>query len=54
MATHSFGSGSPTPSNSQSDLPGWNHSCQSYSTAALRAGLIAIALLVVLAVLVLS
>jgi len=54
MATHSFGSGSPTPSNSHSELSGWNNSCQTYTTAALRAGLIAIALLVVLAVLVLS
>jgi hypothetical protein len=51
MATHSFGSGSPAPSNSLSGSAAWNHS---YSVAALRAGLIALALLAVLAVLVLS
>jgi len=54
MATHSFGPGAPVPSNSYSDAPAWNHGCQSYSTAALRAGLIVMALLAVLAVLVLS
>ena len=51
MAT-SFGPGSPAQSNSYSDSPAWNR--RSYGTAALRAGLIALALLVVLAFLVLS
>ncbi len=51
MATHSFGSGSPAQSQSYSGSPAWNHS---YSIAALRAGLIALALLAVLAVIVLS
>jgi hypothetical protein len=51
MATHSFGPGSSAPSNSSSGSPAWS---QSYSIAALRAGLIALALLAVLAVIVLS
>lgn len=51
MATHSFGPGSPTPSKSYCGSPTWNHS---YSVAALRAGLIALALLAVLALIVLS
>jgi hypothetical protein len=51
MATHSFGPGSPAPSNTYAGSPGWNHS---YSIAALRAGLIALALLAVLALIVLS
>ena len=51
MTTHSFGPGSPAPSNSYSGSPAWNHS---YSAAALRAGLIALVLLVVLAIIVLS
>jgi hypothetical protein len=51
MATHSFGPGSPAASNSYSGSPAWNHS---YSIAALRAGLIALALLAVLAVIVLA
>ena len=51
MATHSFGPGAPAPSNSYSGSPSWNHS---YSIAALRAGLIALALLAVLALIVLS
>ena len=51
MATHSFGPGSPAPSNSYSGSPAWNHN---YSIAALRAGLIALALLAILAVIVLS
>ena len=51
MATHSFGPGSPAASNSYSGSPAWNHS---YGIAALRAGLIALALLVVLAVIVLA
>ena len=38
MATHSFGPGSSGPSNSYSGSPAWN---QSYSVAALRAGLVA-------------
>ncbi len=51
MATQSFGTGSPAQSKSCSGSPAWNHS---YSVAALRAGLIALALLVVLALIVLS
>jgi hypothetical protein len=51
MATHSFGPGSPAASNTHSGSPAWNHS---YSVAALRAALIALALLAVLAVIVLS
>ena len=51
MATHSFGPGSTAPSNSYSDAPGWNHS---YRIAALRAGLIAVALLAILAAIVLA
>lgn len=51
MATHSFGPGSPARSQSYSGSPAWNHS---YTIAALRAGLIALALLAVLAVIVLS
>ncbi len=51
MATHSFGPGTPAPSNSHSGSPAWN---QSYGVAALRAGLIALALLAVLALIVLS
>ncbi|MBW0015164.1 hypothetical protein [Mycobacterium sp.] len=50
MATHSFGPGSPRPSNSYSGSPAWNHS---YGIAALRAGLIALVLLAVLAIIVL-
>jgi hypothetical protein len=49
MATHSFGPGSPAPSNSYSGSAACNHS---YSIAALRAALIAVALLAVLAVIV--
>ncbi|MEI7717016.1 MAG: hypothetical protein WCI78_13155 [Mycobacterium sp.] len=49
MATHSFGPGSPAPSAAHSGSPVWN---TSYSVAAARAGLIAVALLAVLAVLV--
>jgi len=51
MATHSFGSGSRAPSNSFAGSPAWSHS---YSVAALRAGLIALVLLAVLAIIVLS
>ena len=51
MATHWFGSGSGASSNSYSGSPAWSHS---YSVAALRAGLIALALLAVLALIVLS
>jgi hypothetical protein len=51
MATHSFGPVSPAPSTSYCGSPAWNHS---YSVAALRAGLIALALLGVLAVIVLA
>ena len=50
MITHSFGPGS-TPSDSYSGSPAWN---QAYVVAALRAGLIAVALLAVLTVIVLS
>jgi hypothetical protein len=49
MATHSFGPGSPAPSNSYSGSPAWSNS---YGIAALRAGLIALALLAVLAIIV--
>jgi hypothetical protein len=48
MAMHSFGPGS---SNSYSGSPAWN---STYTVAALRAGLIALALLGVLALIVLS
>jgi hypothetical protein len=51
MATHSFSPVSPAPSSSYSGSPAWSHS---YRIAALRAGLIALALLAVLAVIVLS
>jgi hypothetical protein len=51
MATHSFGPGSPASSNPYSGSPAWDHS---YSGAALRAALIALALLAVLVVIVLS
>lgn len=51
MATHSFGPGTPGPSKSYSGSAAWNHS---YSIAALRAGLIALALLAVLLLIVLS
>ena len=51
MATHSFGPGSPAPSNTNSGSAACN---QSYSIAALRAALIALALLAVLALIVLS
>ena len=50
MATHSFGPGS-RPSNSYADPPAWN---QAYAVAALRAGLIALALLAILALIALS
>jgi hypothetical protein len=45
MATHSFGPGPTTPSSPTSGSPAWN---QAYAVAALRAGLIALALLAVL------
>jgi hypothetical protein len=51
MATHSFGPGSSAPSSTYSGSPAWSHS---YTIAALRAGLIALALLAVLALIVLS
>lgn len=51
MTTQSFGPGSPASPNPYSGSPAWNHG---YSVAALRAGLIALALLAVLAVIVLS
>jgi hypothetical protein len=51
MTTHSFGPGSPAASKPYSGSPAWNHS---YRIAALRAGLIALALLMVLAVIVLT
>jgi hypothetical protein len=50
MTTHSFGPGSPGPSNSYSGSPAWSHN---YGVAALRAGIIALALLAVLAIIVL-
>ena len=49
MTTHSFGPGSPGPSNSYSGSSAWSHN---YGIAALRAGLIALALLGVLALIV--
>jgi hypothetical protein len=51
MTAHSFGPGSTASPNPYSGSPACNHS---YSIAALRAGLIALALLAVLAVIVLS
>ena len=51
MATHSFGPGTAASPNPYSGSPAWNHG---YSVAALRAGLIAMVLLAILAVLVLS
>jgi hypothetical protein len=51
MATHSYGPGSTTQSNPYSGSPAWNHT---YATAALRAGLIALALLGILLLIVLS
>jgi len=51
MATHSFGPGSGASSSSYSGSPAWSHS---YGVAALRAGLIALVLLAVLAILVLA
>jgi len=51
LATHSFGPGSPAPSDPYSGSPAWSHS---HSVAALRAGLIALALLAVLVIIVLS
>lgn len=51
MATHSFGPASPDPSKSYCGSAAWNHN---YSIAALRAGLIALALLAVLVIIVLS
>jgi hypothetical protein len=50
MATHSFGPGAPA-AEPYPGSPAWNHS---YSIAALRAGLIALALLAILALIVLS
>ncbi|ETW25533.1 hypothetical protein [Mycobacterium gastri] len=49
MATQSYGPGSTPPSNSRPGSPAWNHA---YIIAALRAGLIALALLAVLVLLV--
>lgn len=51
MITSSFGPSSTAPANSYSGSPAWNHS---YSIAALRAGLIALALLAILALIILS
>jgi len=51
MATHSFGPSTTAPPSPYLGSPAWNHG---YSVAAMRAGLIALALLAVLAVLVLS
>ena len=45
MTTHPFGPGSTASSNSYSGAPAWN---QTYRIAALRAGLIALALLAIL------
>jgi len=51
MTTHSFGPSSTRRSSSYSGSPAWNHT---YAVAALRAGLIALALLAVLLLIVLS
>jgi hypothetical protein len=51
MATRQFGRRSAASSNSYSGSPAWS---QSYGVAALRAALIALALLAILAVIVLS
>jgi hypothetical protein len=51
MTTHPYGPGSTRPSNSYSGSPAWNHT---YTGAALRAGLLALALLGVLLLIVLS
>jgi hypothetical protein len=51
MATHSFGPGSGASTNSPAGSAAWSHS---YSVAALRAGLIALVLLAVLAIVVLA
>ena len=50
MAMHSFGPGTSASPNPYSGSAAWNHG---YSVAALRAGLIALALLAVLALIVL-
>ncbi|WP_188112870.1 hypothetical protein [Mycobacterium simiae] len=50
MATHSYGPGSTPQSASHSGSPAWNHA---YVIAFVRAGLIALALLGVLALIVL-
>jgi hypothetical protein len=50
MATQPFGPGSTASSNSLSGSSAWNHG---YGIAALRAGLIALALLAILALIVL-
>jgi hypothetical protein len=50
MTTHPYGRGSTRPSNSYSGSPAWNHA---YTGAALRAGLIALALLGILLLIVL-
>ncbi|WP_216638175.1 hypothetical protein [Mycobacterium sp. 1423905.2] len=51
MTTHPFGPGSTSSSKSYSGSPVWNHA---YVVAALRAGLIALALLAILALIALS
>ncbi|CAM3364101.1 hypothetical protein [Mycobacterium intermedium] len=51
MATHSYGSGQPPRSKTYDGSPVWN---QAYALAALRAALVAVALLGVLALIVLS
>ncbi len=51
MAMHLFGPRPSAPPNSYSGSPAWSHS---YSVAALRAGLIALVLLAILAIIVLS
>ncbi|CAM4388288.1 hypothetical protein MB901379_04838 [Mycobacterium basiliense] len=51
MTTHPYGPRSTPPSSAYSGSPAWNHA---YVLAALRAGLIALALLGVLVLIVLS
>jgi hypothetical protein len=50
MATHPFGRGTTASSNSYSGSSAWNHA---YGVAALRAALIALALLAILVLIVL-
>ncbi|GAB3009937.1 hypothetical protein [Mycobacterium bourgelatii] len=51
MATHSFGPGQPPRPSQYTGSPAWN---SAYALAALRAGLVALALLGILALIALS